>query len=166
MGYFKQPLRRGDARLAKRSANDLAHNVDFGPWRRCGPSFRVSTDQFLRFVVERSRDRTVGVFRSSCLLDAGCDFPPAARSAARELFRWFRRNLPVPRRLPMTAVCWFRADASEQLGRVRELVEVYRCIGATVLMQATATPGRIVYRDEHQVAAVPYRDRRTSVTAV
>jgi hypothetical protein len=33
-------------------------------------------------------------------------------------------------------------------------------------MQATRNPGRVVYRDEYQVAAVAYPDRRVTSGAV
>jgi hypothetical protein len=64
--------------------------------------------------------------------------------------------------LPRTAVCWFRADAAESLKRLRTIIEIYRLAGFCVWMQASTAPGRIVYRDDYQVAAVPYRDRRTT----
>ena len=79
---------------------------------------------------------------------------------------WFNANLPVPRRLPKNAICWLRADAGESLDRLRTLIEVYRLMGHPVWTQATATPGRVVYRDDFQVAAVPYPDRRTTSTAM
>ena len=38
-------------------------------------------------------------------------------------------------------------------------------LGYPVWMQATRNPGRVVYQDDYQVAAVPYADRRTTASA-
>jgi hypothetical protein len=117
-------------------------------------------------VVEDARTGKVGLFRSGRILDEAEDLSTAARSEVRATFRWFNANLAVPRRLPKNAICWFRGDARESLDRLRTLIEIYRLAGHPVWMQATLNPGRVVYRDEHQVAAVPYPDRRTTANVV
>jgi hypothetical protein len=160
MGYFRHPVRRGKASAAARVLVAGGRDVDVSRWRRCDCRLEVSRDVYLRFVVERPQGWT-GLFTAGVLRDSE-DFSPAARSNLRAVYRWFNANLPVPRRLPRCAVCWFRADASESIDRLRELIELYRLAGFPVRMRATASPGRIVYRDEFQVAAVPYADRRVA----
>ena len=68
-------------------------------------------------------------------------------------YRWFNEHMSFPGPLPRNAVCWFRADAAECVGRLRVLIEAYRMAGHAILMQATQVPGRVVYQDEIQVAA-------------
>lgn len=160
MGYFKRPLRRSEAQADRLAFLEPARELPPHAWRRCGPAVRPAADSFLRFVVEQPGDGAVGLFRCCELLESAEDLPASARSQARAAFRWFTKHLPVPRRLPRNAVCWFRAGAAESLGRIRVLIEVYRMVGRPVWMQATRTPGRVVYQDEYQVAAVAYRDRR------
>ena len=63
-------------------------------------------------------------------------------------------------------MCWFRADSVECIQRLRVLIEAYRMAGYAILMQATQTPGRVVYQDDVQVAAIPYPDRHRTPTAL
>jgi hypothetical protein len=106
----------------------------------------------------------VGLFRADAYPGRAGLLPDAARSRLRSVLRWFNRNMSVPPRLPRNAVCWLRADAAGCVDRLRELVELYRLTGHPVLMQSTFVPGRVVYRDEHQVAAVPYACRRVTTS--
>jgi hypothetical protein len=166
MGYFKRPIRRGAARLARLTFVEAAREVRASDWRRCDGLIRSPANSFLRFVIEDPQVGRCGLFRSSELLEDAQDFPLAARSELRAVFRWFDANLPAPRRLPKDAVCWFRSDASKSLERLRALVEFYRLMDHPVWMQATRNPGRVVYRDAYQVAAVPYADRHTTLSAL
>jgi hypothetical protein len=166
MGYFKRPVQRGVARQTKLAFLEPARQIRIADWQRCDPSVPPAIDSFLRFVVELSGVGKVGLFRSSEMIENAEDLPAATRSELRAVFRWFNTNLPVPRRLPRSAICWLRADAAESLERLRGLVEIYRVAGHPVWMQATQNPGRVVYRDEYQVAAVPYPDRRTTTSAM
>ncbi|REK18360.1 MAG: hypothetical protein DWQ37_04405 [Planctomycetota bacterium] len=83
-----------------------------------------------------------------------CDW---SRQWLRESLRWFHRNLPAPwtdvrdRR----AIFWFRSRS----GVVREiwhLVAILREEGVPVRKRSTQMPGRIVYDDAFQIAAIPY----------
>ena len=162
MGYFKRPVRRRAARRSKLAFLEPARNISLADWQQCDPSVPPAADSFLRFVVELPRIGKVGPFRSIEAIENADDPPAATRSELRAIFRWFNANLPAPRRLPKNAICWFRADATESLQRLRALIEIYRLAGHPVWMQATPNPGRVVYRDEFQVAAVPYPDHRTT----
>lgn len=73
---------------------------------------------------------------------------------------WFDENLPVPswRLIPERAQFWYRADAQKFVSRMWDLVWLLREGGLRVDVLKTSTPGRIVYGDEHQIAAIP--DRR------
>ena len=167
MGYFNRPIRRAAARRAWRTFLEPAKYLPADGWRRCGPRISFTPGGFLRFVVDNPHAGKVGLFRSARIIGGDDDeLPPAARSEMRATFRWFNANLPVPRRLPKNAVCWFRADARESLDKLRTLVEIYRLLGRPVWMQATRNPGRVVYRDDYQVAAVPYADRRATSNAL
>lgn len=166
MGYFKRPIRRSAARLSKLAMLEPAREIRLADWARCDPSVLPAADSFLRFVIDQPNLGAVGLFRSSELVEDCEDLPPAARSQLRAIFRWFNTNLPAPRRLPQSAVCWFRADATESVDRLRTLVEIYRLADRQVWMQATRNPGRVVYQDDFQVAAMPYRDRRRTSSAM
>lgn len=53
------------------------------------------------------------------------------------------------------AAFWFRHDAGEALRRARAFVSYLRRRGIVVHTRQTDDPGEIVYRDSHQVAAIP-----------
>ena len=68
--------------------------------------------------------------------------------------------------MPRNAICWIRSDAAESLKRLRMLVELYRLAGYPVWMQTSQNPGRVVYRDEYQIAAVPYVDQPSTISTM
>jgi hypothetical protein len=80
--------------------------------------------------------------------------------------QWFNLHLPVPSRFRRSggrqarrqAICWFRADATVQLGKVRELAALLDRHGVLTRKMRTRRPGYVVYEDPFQVAAVPFRD--------
>lgn len=82
------------------------------------------------------------------------------------LRRWFNVRLPVPARFSRSrgrqagrrAVCWFKDDALEHLGRVRELAALLERHGVPTRKLRSVRPGYVVYEDDFQVAAVPFRD--------
>jgi hypothetical protein len=130
---------------------------------------RGGVAMFVRFVVpvrdEESRCLT-GVFQAAFDLgDRGLlDTHELRRfDAIRE---WFNLRLPAPDRFARSrgrqahrrAVCWFKADALEHLGKVRELTALLGRHGVQVRRLRSARPGYVLYEDEYQVAAVPFRD--------
>ena len=126
---------------------------------------------FVRFVCfeqvggQRSR---MGLFQAR---DAaiGCDFAPDwAMAVVREAFGWFGDNLdrpthydrPGPRRGgAQDALCWFKAEAAEHIARMYELKAAFEACGIHVDVLRTRDPGRLVYEDPHQVAALPEHRR-------
>lgn len=163
MGYFKTPLRRRSARADKHAFIGAAADVDPSRWTDRFDLRALDRQAYLRFVTRGATGGFVGLFRGSVLLD-DVTVPEFAQSLARGAFDWFNRHLAVPRGLPQEAVCWFRSDAAECVDRLRALVEAYRVVDRTVWMLTARRPGRIVYVDRHQVAAVPFADARVAVT--
>jgi hypothetical protein len=82
--------------------------------------------------------------------------------------KWFQENLPVPKRLAISskprrkaqAISWFRATATEHIGRMRELQAVLENYDILVDMLRERRPGYLVYQDEHQVVAYPFSETR------
>jgi hypothetical protein len=56
------------------------------------------------------------------------------------------------------AVCWFRAEAREAISRMWRLVDLVEGEGVPVRVYRTRRPGVVVYADDLQIAAVPWRD--------
>jgi hypothetical protein len=124
---------------------------------------------FVRYVIPcRDEDShcLTGVFQAAfSLRDRGLlDRDEARRFEG--LRQWFNLRLPVPdrfcrsrgRQAHRQAICWFKQDAAEYLGKVRALATLLEQHGIPTRVLRTRRPGYIVYEDNYQVAAVPFRD--------
>ncbi len=54
------------------------------------------------------------------------------------------------------AILWFKDTAPEQISRMRALCALLEHKDIAIVYFETLRPGRILYEDEHQVAAIPY----------
>jgi hypothetical protein len=106
-----------------------------------------------------------GVFAVAYELRNSEDLPPETRQELRELLSWFETNLHSPRdddrEIDGRAIFWFKRDASHLLKRLWEIAQLVRVHGYTVETIRTDRPGYVVYEDDLQVAAVPFRDTTT-----
>lgn len=84
--------------------------------------------------------------------------PPDIARPARQAMRWFNDELPVPRLGKQNAICWFRASQQEMIDRAFDLIAALRAAGHQVQQLQTDRPGRCLYEDPYQVAAIPWRD--------
>lgn len=127
---------------------------------------------YVRFVVHR-RDkhsgRRLGVFQALYGLRNAGHLSEAEEAAFTALARWFNEQLPEPSRLARSrnsraknvAISWFKESATEHIQRMRDLVALLEAHGVAVEAIHTDRPGYIVYEDEHQIAAEPFRDTPT-----
>ena len=118
--------------------------------------------RFIRFQTElRSTHKgsPLGVFCATVALEEQFDLPDYAQELLRESLDWFNSNLVAPRLPAQYARCvfWFRTEAEELLEHVWPLVALLNQEGLYVHQRTTSQPGKIVYFDEYQVAAVPGR---------
>jgi hypothetical protein len=124
---------------------------------------------FIRLVVKVKHPeshRLAGVFDAAYgLLDRGqLDIDEEARLEL--LLEWFNRLLPIPQRFSRSnrrharqnAVCWFKEDAGSFITQVRLLASLLDRHGVPTEMLRTDRPGYVVYADQYQVVAVPFRD--------
>jgi hypothetical protein len=119
---------------------------------------------YLRFQTSVQADygpRKLGIFRAAGWLERTEAIEAPLRAWLRPPLNWFNENLRVPclesncRR----AVFWFRTDAQVVIAKAWDVVAILRECGVAVDLQRTDAPGKIVYRDEHQIAAIPRRCR-------
>jgi hypothetical protein len=123
---------------------------------------------YVRFVSTRQHPDTgvqVGIFQTRRLLASAQPLGEwdVARLAA--LKEWFNQHLEKPERVarsrrpngPHAAVSWFKASAREHIARARELAALLEQYGVPTRMVTTDRPGYVVYEDEFQVAAEPFR---------
>lgn len=128
---------------------------------------------YVRFVTRRidpAGGRAEGLFTAAYTLkDAGLLEPHEVAWFA-EVVGWFERHLAVPKagalfraRSPGErdrTLFWFKSEAHEHVQRMQQVGVMLGHHGIPARMLRSARPGRIVYEDQHQVGAVPYRDTR------
>ena len=127
-------------------------------------------DMFIRFVtanVIRQLRVEAGVFTVAYAVARESFVPEHERSRLAELLAWFDSNLRVPKRLTRSrrscdhrAICWFKPSAKEHISQMRELVWILENNLVFIRMVRARHPGYVVYEDEAQVAAEPFRDLR------
>jgi len=119
---------------------------------------------FIRFTVPsdawRPERRTAsGLFHATNRLAETGRLEEWERLWFQEELEWFNRFLPGARTGgEWRAVCWFRPDAGEAISRMWRIVDLVEGEGVPVRVYRTRRPGVVVYADDLQIAAVPWRD--------
>ena len=128
----------------------------------------------VRFVLPRMNPNTGardGVFEAAYALRRAGTLKPGKHDRLDRLLDWFGDELAVPRRFNRTrskgyfrrrtkGICWFKSSAIEHVSRMHRIAVILRQHGHHVTMIRTRRPGYVVYEDEHQVIAEPFRDLR------
>ena len=127
---------------------------------------------FLRFVLpgqhpdSGARD---GVFGAAYQLSQSGTLPEAQQRELDDLLQWFEEHLDTPtrfnksrskgwyRRAPK-GISWLKPTAKAHLERLRSLVAILEDHGLQVSMIKTRNPGYVVYEDDYQVVAEPFKD--------
>jgi hypothetical protein len=123
-----------------------------------------SVATFVRFVVGVDSENAFwldGVITAARLLRDDGELFSHEVQWLEEIYVWFDEHVPCPpfqeklRNGEWTreAVSWFRADATEPIQRMWDIVALLREHGVPVRFLTTERPGRIVYRDRYQVVA-------------
>jgi hypothetical protein len=123
---------------------------------------------YLRFVVPARHavsQEPTGLFSAVWDLEARGALTPWQAAWWRETVAWFGRTLPEPtsaarsRRpnAPNRAIFWFKASAREHIARMREVAALLEQHDVRAEVLQSARPGYVVYEDEFQVAAEPFR---------
>ncbi len=116
---------------------------------------------FLRFAVhDRDEDskREQGVFTALYGLAEQHMLSDYELAWFDEQETWFRKHLKRPKGIKShpAAILWFKDAATEHISRMRALCALLDHKDIGIAYFETMKPGRIVYEDEHQVAAIPY----------
>ena len=107
--------------------------------------------------------RPAGIFVAAGRVEDRGNVPALTRERLKDVLGWFNRNLAVPKIEDRDWRClfWFRPE-SPVIHQIWELTWLLEEEGVFVSKVRTRNPGRIVYRDEHQVAAVPEQKKNRS----
>jgi hypothetical protein len=119
---------------------------------------------YIRFTVPSDAWRTErrvasGLFHATYRLAEDGRFEDGERLWFKEEMKWFNECLPAARVGPnWRAVSWFRGDAGEAISRMWRIVDLAEGEGVPVRVYRTTRPGTVIYSDDLQIAAVPWRD--------
>jgi hypothetical protein len=124
---------------------------------------------YIRFIIETAdpgSDFVWSLFGAMGHLQESGELTEYEQERLDTIDHWFAKNLNEPDRLSrsrrtnaeLSAIGWFRPEAHQCIGYVRELVAILKAHDIAVQMVTSDRPGYIVYEDEHQVAAVPFRE--------
>ena len=120
--------------------------------------------EYVRFVVGRKdEDSNVeqGIFQAAGLALERHNVTGSDADELNELRAWFNENLEKPasfgRNTLRLGICWFKADATEHISRIREMVHILERNGIYVKKIRTEKPGYVIYEDEWQLVAEPFR---------
>lgn len=126
----------------------------------------------VRFVVARRHPDTgvqTGIFEATDLLPRIGHLPDWDERRLAELTYWFHQHRPFPERVARSrrpnghhaAISWFKESAHQHIAQARELAAILEAHGIGTEMLTTDRPGFVVYEDEYQVLAEPFRSELT-----
>jgi hypothetical protein len=130
--------------------------------------------KFVRFVLPQPHPDTgveEGIFSAAYHLRDGARRPIQEREALESLLSWFKTNLAIPERFNRSkskgfyrrktaGVSWLKPSALEHIDKMRALVVILEKNGYRVSKITTNRPGYVVFEDDNQVVAEPFRGQR------
>ncbi|TNF33270.1 MAG: hypothetical protein EP312_09675 [Gammaproteobacteria bacterium] len=124
---------------------------------------------YIRFSVPVKDDKSgkeMGVFTAGGILSDSGNLYEHEMENRKNILNWFSKNLAVPdvqgsdsnHYTNPNAISWFKASATTHIAKMREYIEILRAHDIQVDQHQTERPGKILYEDSYQIAAVPFND--------
>jgi len=120
--------------------------------------------EYIRFVVDRKDEDShvgQGIFQAAVQALEWQLIKGSDADELNELRAWFNENLEKPnsfgRGKLSLGICWFKTGSSDHISRIYEMVHVLERNGIRVKKIKTDKPGYVVYEDEWQLVAEPFR---------
>jgi len=120
--------------------------------------------EYIRFVIGRNdEDSNVeqGIFQATARALEGQNITGSDADELNELRAWFNDNLQKPtsfgRDKLRLGICWFKTGSTEHISRIWEMVQILERNGVYVKKIRTDKPGYVIYEDEWQLVAEPFR---------
>jgi hypothetical protein len=120
--------------------------------------------EYLRFVIGRKDEEShveQGVFQAAALAMELQNITDSDADELNELRAWFSENLEAPtsfgRDKLRLGICWFKTGSAAHISRIWELVRILERNGIYVKKIRTDKPGYVIYEDEWQIVAEPFR---------
>lgn len=120
--------------------------------------------EYVRFVIGRKDEDShveQGIFQAAALALEWQNITGSDADELNELRAWFGDNLGKPssfgRDKHRLGICWFKTAATRHISRIWEMVNVLERNGIYVKQIRTDKPGYVIYEDEWQLVAEPFR---------
>ncbi|WP_415891175.1 hypothetical protein ACMXYV_07590 [Neptuniibacter sp. SY11_33] len=124
---------------------------------------------YIRFVVaeiDEDSGREMGIFTAGGILHEDGELYDYEIRHRKEILSWFSSNLNVPDVQASEsnyyskpgAISWFKSSATIHISKMREYVQILESHDVAVKQLVTERPGNVVYEDDFQVAAIPFKD--------
>jgi hypothetical protein len=120
--------------------------------------------QFIRFVISRKDEDShveQGIFQAAARALEWQNITGPDADALNVLQAWFSENLEKPtsfgRDKLRLGICWFKASSAEHISRIWEMVHILERNSIHVKKIRTDKPGYVIYEDEWQLVAEPFR---------
>jgi hypothetical protein len=120
--------------------------------------------EYVRFVIDRKDEDShveQGIFQAAALAEEWKEITGPDIDELSELRMWFSENLKRPasfgRGKLQRGICWFKTDATDHISYIWRMVNILERNGIYVKKITTDRPGYVVYEDEWQLVAEPFR---------
>jgi D-alanyl-D-alanine dipeptidase len=127
---------------------------------------------FVRFVIHKNDEgsgRRQGLFQALSDLEYAGALLAHEQEQYDEIYDWFRKRLKKPRSFTRSskphakkvALSWYKDTAVEHIAKMHALAQILQDHGVVVDVLRSERPGYVVYEDEFQVAAEPFKETMT-----
>lgn len=120
--------------------------------------------EYVRFVIGRTDEDShveQGIFQAIALALEWQNITGPDADELNELRAWFSDNLEKPtsfgRDKLRLGICWFKTSSAAHISRMWEMVQILERNGIYVKKIRTDKPGYVIYEDEWQLVAEPFR---------
>ena len=120
--------------------------------------------EYVRFVIGRKDEDShveQGIFQAAALAMEWRTITGSDADELKKLRWWFSDNLEKPtsfgRDKLRLGICWFKTSATQHISRIWEMVQILERNGIYVKKIRTDQPGYVIYEDEWQLVAEPFR---------
>jgi hypothetical protein len=120
--------------------------------------------EYIRFVIGRKDEDShveQGIFQAVAQALESQNISGSDADELNEVRAWFSKNLEKPtsfgRDKLRLGICWFKTGSTEHISRIWEMVQILERNGIYVKKIRTDKPGYVIYEDEWQLVAEPFR---------
>ena len=127
---------------------------------------------YIRFITKGANINSgvqSGLFTAAYELARNDVLPEYTGQTLLELLDWFENNLLIPKRFNRTkskgfyrrsnkGIAWFKPVAEQHISKAFELKAILEDQGYLIEILTSSRLGYVIYEDEHQIIAEPFRD--------